>query len=96
MSVKQYNQKQFNNFRIYGGHKQVDCESLHCRIFCFYFLLLIFLIIDIRDGNYPSIYPSLFDATSAYSPNTLAILWVPNNFTVPRKAALKRDELKLL
>ena len=35
-------------------------------IFCFYFLLLIFSIIDFRDDTYLSIYLSLFDVTSAY------------------------------
>ena len=38
------------------------------------FLLLIFSTIDVRVGTYPSIYPSLFDVTSAYAPKTLGTL----------------------
>ena len=74
MSVKHYNQQQFNNFPIYGGQKQVGCESLDYPVFRFYLLLLIFSITDVRDGTYPSIYPSRFDVTSAYAPKTLATL----------------------
>ena len=42
--------------------------------FLFLFLLLIFSINDGRDDTYPSIYPSLFDVTSAYPQKTIATL----------------------
>ena len=43
-------------------------------IFRFYFLLLIFSIIDLRDDTYLSVYPSLFDVTSAYPQKILGTL----------------------
>ena len=74
MSVKHYNQQQFNDFRIYGSQRQVGCESVVYPIFRFYFLLLIFSIIDVSDGTYPSIYQCLVDVTSAYPQKTLGTL----------------------